>query len=151
MFRCSFLTKETGGTCCPKVLRVSSGGGGGGEGGGGIVPPSPLPSPTRSGEGVRCLRISSSISAKIPLLRFLMVFSWSLSLHLMVVVVRSRVSIDFLLFSQILDWLSCACLIVFWLQLWSLYRSDLIWFNSACAPPIILLFSPPNLLIRACH
>jgi len=78
-----------------------------------MVPPNPLPSPSRSGGGVRCLRISSSISAEIPLLRLFMVFSRSLSLRLIVVVVRSRVSIDFLLFSQVLDRSSCSCLIAF--------------------------------------
>jgi len=45
-FRGSFLTKGTGATCCPKVMRVSSGGGAEGGGGGGIVPPNPLPSPS---------------------------------------------------------------------------------------------------------
>jgi len=78
---------------------VSGGGGGEGGGRGGIVPPNPLPSPRRSGGGVRCLRISSSISAENPLFHLLVVFSSPLSLHLIVVVVRSRVSIDSLLFS----------------------------------------------------
>ena len=54
--------------CCPKVIRVSSGGGGAGGGGGGIVPLTPLPSPSQSGGGVLCLRISSSILAEIPCL-----------------------------------------------------------------------------------
>jgi len=94
-------------------MPVSGGGGGGGGGGGAMVRPNPLPSPSRSGGGVRCLLISSSISAKIPLLRLLVVFSRSLSFRLLVVVVRSRVSIDSLLFSQLLDRSSCACLIAF--------------------------------------
>jgi len=88
------LTKGTGATCCPRVMRVSGVGGGGGGGGGGIVPPSPLPSPSRSRGGVLCLRISSSIWAKIPRLCLLVVFSRSLNLHLIVVVVLSRVLID---------------------------------------------------------
>jgi len=74
--------------------------GGDGEGGG-MVPPSPLPSPSRRSGGVRCVRIPSAISADIPLLDLLVVFSRSLSSPLMVVVVRSRVSINSLLFSQL--------------------------------------------------
>jgi len=93
-FRGSFVTKGTGAACCPRVMWVSGVGGGGGGGGGVMVPPSPLPSPSQSGGGVQCLRISSSMSAEIPLLRLLVVFSRSLSLRLMVVVVQSRVSID---------------------------------------------------------
>jgi len=109
----SFLTKGTGEACCTRVMRVSGGGGGGGGGGGRMVPPSPLPSPSRSGGGVRCLPISSSISPEIPLLHLLVVFSRSLSLRLMVVVVRSRVSIDSLLFSQLFAPSSCCCLMAF--------------------------------------
>jgi len=150
-FRGFFFTKGTGATCCAIVIRVSGGGGGGGGGGGAIVPPSPLPSPSRSGGGVRCLRISSSISAEIPPLHLLVVFSRSLSLRLLVVVVQSRVSIDSLLFSQLFDWSSCSCLMAFWLQSWRLCRLALIWSNSACAEPIILSFSSPNLLIRASY
>jgi len=107
-FRSSFLTKGTGGTCCPRVMRAS----GGGEGGG-IVPPSPLPSPSRSGGGVLFLGISSSISGEIPCLRLLVVCTRSLSLHLIVVVVQSEVSIDSLLLSQLFDRSFCSCLIVF--------------------------------------
>ena len=112
-FRGSFLTKGTRAACCPRVMRVSGGRGGGGGEGGGMVPPNPLPSPSRSGGVIWCLRISSPISAEIPLLHLLVVFSRSLNLPLMVVVVRSRVSIDSLLFSHLLDRLSCSCLIAF--------------------------------------
>jgi len=80
-FRGSFLTKGTGAACCSRVMLVSGGGGGAGGGGGGIVPPNPLPSPSRSGGGVRFLRISPSISTEIPRLRLLVVFSRSLSLR----------------------------------------------------------------------
>jgi len=92
---------------------MSSGGSGGSGGGGRIVPPSRLPSQSRSGGGVLCLRISSAISVEIPLLRLLVVFTRSFSLRLMVVVVRSRVSIDCLLFSHLLDRSSCSCLMAF--------------------------------------
>ena len=76
-------------------------------------PPSPLSSPFQSGGGVQCLQMSSSISAEIPLLPLLVVFSRSLSLDLMVVVVRSRVWIDYLLFSQVFDRSSYSYLIAF--------------------------------------
>ena len=133
------------------MICVFGGGGGGGGGGCGMVLPSPLPSPSRSRRRVWYLRISSSISVEIHLLRLLMVFSRSLSLRLMMVVVRSRVLIDSSLFSQLLDRSSCSSLIAFWLQSWRLCRSALIWSNLACAAPIILSFSSPNLLITAYH
>jgi len=98
-----------GEACCLRVMWGSAGRGGGG----GIVPPTSLPPPSRSGGGVRCLRISFLILAEIPLLRLLVVISMSLSLRLMVVVVQSRVLIDFLLFSQLFDRSSCSCLIAF--------------------------------------
>jgi len=115
-FRSFFLTKETGAPCCPGVLRVSAGGGEGGCGGGGLVSPSPLPSPSRSGGGLLCIQISNSISAEIPLLHLLVVFSRSFSLRLIVVVLRSKVLIDFLLFTKLFDRSSCSCLIALWLN-----------------------------------
>ena len=147
----SFLTKGTGAACYAKVIQVSGGWGSGGGGGGGIVPPSPLPSPSWSGGGNLCLRISCSISAEISRLRLLVVFLRSLSLRLMVVVVRSRISSDSLLFSQLFDRSSCSCLIAFWLQSWRLFKSAFIWSNTACASPMILLFSSPSFLINAFH
>jgi len=92
---------------------MCGGGGAGGGGSGGMVPPSPLPSPSRSGGEVLCLRITASISAEIPSLRLLVVFSRSLSLRLMVEVVRSRVLMDSFLFSQLFDRSSSSYLIAF--------------------------------------
>jgi len=125
MFQGSCLIKRTGGSCCSRVMGVSSGGGGGGGGGGGIVPPSPPPRPSRSVAGVLFLRISSSISGEISRLHLLVVFSRSLSLRLMVVVVQSRFSIDSLLFSQLFNHSSYSCLITLWLQSLRLCKSAL--------------------------
>jgi len=144
-FRGSFLTGGAGVTCVTWVTGPSYGGGGCGGGSGRIIPPVPLPG--RSGGGVRCLCISSSISADIPhfrlvgLSRFL-IFCDGLP------VVWSRASIDSLLFSQLLKRSSGSCFTACWLHSFKLRKSSLIWSNSACTAPMTFAFSSSNFLIH---
>ena len=135
-FRDSFWNSRAGVTCMTWVTGQSCGGGGGGGGGG-------LPLPWRSGGGVRSLWISSSISAEIPRFR-LVELSRSLIFRRRVAKVRSRPSIDYLLFSQLLERSSCFCFTACWLHSFRLRKSALIWSNSACATPMTFAFSSSN-------